>query len=68
MLIERRAKAQERRVVPETIARFLTEAADFVPLTLKPVPRCRTRSTHRDARRLASLRVGHGLEAAPTGR
>jgi superfamily II DNA or RNA helicase len=38
MLIERRAQAQERRVVPETIARFLREAAEFVPLTLKPVP------------------------------
>ena len=38
MLIERRARAQERRVVPETIARFLREAAEFVPFTLKPVP------------------------------
>jgi len=38
MLIERRARAQERRVVPETIARFLGEAAEFVPWTLKPVP------------------------------
>jgi superfamily II DNA or RNA helicase len=38
MLIERRAKAQERRVVPETIARFLSEAAEFVPLTLKMIP------------------------------
>ena len=38
MLIERRAQAQERRVVPETIARFLREAAEFVPLTLKTVP------------------------------
>ena len=38
MLIERRAQAQERRVVPETIARFLHEAAEFVPFTLKPVP------------------------------
>ena len=37
MLIERRARAQERRVVPETIARFLREAAEFVPWTLKPV-------------------------------
>ena len=27
MLIERRARAQERRVVPETIARFITECA-----------------------------------------
>jgi hypothetical protein len=38
MLIERRARAQERRVVPETIARFLREAADFVPVTLKDIP------------------------------
>jgi SNF2 family DNA or RNA helicase len=39
MLIERRARAQERRVVPETIARFIREAADHVPFTLKPVPK-----------------------------
>ena len=39
MLVERRALAQERRVVPETIARFLREAAEFVPWTLKPVPK-----------------------------
>ena len=38
MLIERRAQAQERRVVPETIARFIREAAGFVPLALKVVP------------------------------
>ncbi len=38
MLIERRARAQERRVVPETIARFLREASEFVPWTLKPIP------------------------------
>ncbi len=38
MLIERRARARERRVVPEAIARFLREAAEFVPWTLKPVP------------------------------
>lgn len=37
MLIERRALAQERRVVPETIARFMREAASQVPLKLKPV-------------------------------
>jgi hypothetical protein len=37
MLIERRAKAQERRMVPETIARFLREAAAHVPFTLRPV-------------------------------
>lgn len=35
MLIERRARAQERRVVPETIARFIREAAVYVPLKLK---------------------------------
>jgi len=37
MLIERRARAQERRVVPETIARFMREAAESVPLRLKVV-------------------------------
>lgn len=37
MLIERRALAQERRVVPETIARFIHEAAEYVPLKLKPI-------------------------------
>jgi superfamily II DNA or RNA helicase len=37
MLIERRARAQERRVVPETIARFIREAAQYVPLKLKLV-------------------------------
>ena len=35
MLIERQAQAQERRVVPETIARFIKDAAPLVPLTLK---------------------------------
>ncbi len=38
MLIERRARAQERRVVPETIARFMRESAGYVPFALKPVP------------------------------
>ena len=37
MLIERRARAQERRVVPETIARFIQEAAQHAALSLKPV-------------------------------
>jgi len=37
MLVERRARAQERRVVPETIARFIREAADYVPFKVKPV-------------------------------
>ena len=37
MLIERRAKAQERRMVPESMARFLTEAAPLGGLTLRPV-------------------------------
>jgi superfamily II DNA or RNA helicase len=35
MLIERRAKAQERRVVPETIARFMSDSSEYVPFTLK---------------------------------
>jgi len=38
MLIERRARAQERRVVPETIARFMHDAGQYASFTLKPVP------------------------------
>ena len=34
MLVERRARAKERRLVPETIARFVREAAPFVPMKL----------------------------------
>ena len=37
MLVERRARAQERRVVPETIARFLSESAGNAALTLNPI-------------------------------
>jgi superfamily II DNA or RNA helicase len=37
MLIERRARAQERRVVPETIARFLAEAGSAATLPLREV-------------------------------
>ncbi|MBI4527341.1 MAG: DUF3883 domain-containing protein [Deltaproteobacteria bacterium] len=38
MLIERRARAQERRLVPETIARFLSETAEHASLALKAFP------------------------------
>ena len=38
MLIERRARAQECRLVPETIARFMFDSSEYVPFTLKPVP------------------------------
>ena len=37
MLVERRAKAQEQRVVPENIARFIQACARDASLTLKPV-------------------------------
>lgn len=37
LLNERRARAQERRVIPETIARFLKESAQDADLSLKPV-------------------------------
>ena len=37
MLIERRARAQERRVVPETIARFIKECAQDAAFSLKPI-------------------------------
>ena len=54
MLIERRAKAQERRVIPETIARFLSEAAGFcVARPSSPCRRSRTPSI-RAARRRSS--------------
>jgi superfamily II DNA or RNA helicase len=38
MLIERRARAQECRLVPETIARFMAESSEYVPFTLKAIP------------------------------
>src|SRR5690606_36632768 len=37
MLVERRAQAQERRIVPETIARFLGQAAGYASMAFKPV-------------------------------
>ena len=37
MLVERRARAQERRVVPETIARFLSESAGTAAFTFNLV-------------------------------
>jgi superfamily II DNA or RNA helicase len=37
MLVERRARAQEKRLVPETVARFIAQAAGHAALTLKPV-------------------------------
>jgi superfamily II DNA or RNA helicase len=37
MLIERRARAQECRVVPETIARFIRDTAPLANLTLKEI-------------------------------
>src|SRR3989454_473515 len=37
MLVERRAMAQERRLVPETIARFLKEGAEVAGMSLKPL-------------------------------
>ena len=41
MLVERRARAQERRVVPETIARFLSESSGNAAFTLNPVSHLR---------------------------
>lgn len=38
MLIERRARAQERRIVPETIARFIKDSAPLAALSLKTFP------------------------------
>ena len=41
MLVERRARAQERRMVPETIARFLSESSGNAAFTLNPVTHLR---------------------------
>ncbi len=41
MLVERRARAQERRVVPETIARFLSESSKIAAFALNPVTNLR---------------------------
>ena len=38
MLVERRARAREQRVVPENIARFMQECSKDTALSLKPVP------------------------------
>ncbi len=38
MLVERRARAQERRVVPETVARFIGEAARYAGMDVRIVP------------------------------
>lgn len=38
MLVERRARAREQRVVPENIARFMQECSKDAALSLKPVP------------------------------
>ncbi len=38
MLVERRARAQERRMVPETIARFITASAKIASLPLRSAP------------------------------
>jgi superfamily II DNA or RNA helicase len=37
MLVERRARAQEQRLIPENVARFLSEASAIASMTLKPV-------------------------------
>ena len=37
MLVERQAEARERRVVPESIARFITDSADNAHLAMKQV-------------------------------
>ena len=37
MLVERKAKAQEKRIVPETIARFIYDSSELVNLRLKQV-------------------------------
>ncbi len=54
LLIERRARAQERRVVPETIARFIQETASYASMALRSVPSLK--HTFEPARTPAGLR------------
>jgi hypothetical protein len=37
MLVEQRALARERRIVPETVARFFRSAADYLGIEMKEV-------------------------------
>jgi SNF2 family DNA or RNA helicase len=68
MLIERRARAQERRVVPETIARFLCDTAAYVPLNLKLVDHLpHTFEPGRTPPALKRYERGPGLEVSTPG-
>ena len=69
MLIERRARAQERRVVPETIARFLSEAAGHASLRSQSRSRpCRMPLTQAERRpSLKRYEKSTRLEAAAFG-
>ena len=67
MLTERRARAQERRVVPETIARFIAECAQDSGLSLRPVNRLpHTFEPGRTPTVLKRLRARHRLETCRT--
>ena len=61
MLIERRARAQERRVVPETLARFMRDSAGAAGLALRPV--ANLAHAFRPGRTPTALKV---LEREPT--
>ena len=63
MLIERRARAQERRVVPETIARFMKACAESAKLPLRPIDKLA--HAFRPGRTPTALKV---LERDPTWR
>ncbi len=56
MLVERRARARERRVVPETIARFLREAAPRTDLDLRFLRGVKLRHAFEPGRTPAGLR------------
>jgi SNF2 family DNA or RNA helicase len=62
MLIERRARAQERRVVPETLTRFMHETAPYVSLNLKSIP-----TLSHSSNRPAPLRCSDATKVNPTG-
>ena len=71
MLVERRARAQERRIVPETISRFLSESAKNASLTLRPVnnrdPHVRPRTHARTSKKARTVTKLAPVGTGPTG-
>ena len=62
LLVERRAKAQEHRIVPETIARFLQDSAKKANLAMRPI-----RGSSTPSNRVPLPRALRVMREPPTG-